>query len=167
MTPTRRRPSPMRPSRTARPGRTRSPRTTVDGASTSPGDTDSGTRRSGRGGGRTATACLALGDSITAAIGPQFGGQLCDVLEDQGWYVGVDAFQGRAIEAGLSVLRSDIDLDEWDAAIVNLGSNYRGDADGYAADLRAILTELAPLPVLVVTVTAVRGEHRRGQLRDP
>ena len=74
--------------------------------------------------------------------------------------------QGRAIEAGLSVLRSDVDVDDWDAAIVNLGSNYRGDADDYAADLRAILTELAPVPVLVVTVTEFEESIARGQLRD-
>lgn len=96
---------------------------------------------------------LALGDSIMAAVGPQYGGQLCEVLEDQGWFLGVDAFQGRAIDAGLTVLREDIEIGDWDAAIVNLGSNYRGDADAYAEDLRQILDRLGSMPVVLVTVT--------------
>lgn len=124
---------------------------------TSAGDGGTGEARGGPDGAIGAAAdgnrILALGDSITAAIGPQYGGQLCDALEAQGWFLGVDAFQGRAIDAGLSVLRDAIDTDEWDAAIVNLGSNYRGDPDAYEAQLRQILDRLRSMPVVVVTVT--------------
>lgn len=96
---------------------------------------------------------LALGDSITAAIGPQFGGQLCDALEDQGWYLGVDAVQGRALDAGLDDLDGDIDIDDWDAAIVNLGANYRGDAEQYDRELEQVLDILDGRPTILVTVS--------------
>lgn len=100
---------------------------------------------------------LALGDSITAAIGPQFGGQLCDVLEDRGWYVGVDAVQGRALDAGLDAL-DDIRIDEWDAAIVNLGANYRGDAERYASELEEVLDALEGRPSILVTVSEFEAD---------
>lgn len=96
---------------------------------------------------------LVVGDSISDAIGPDFGGQLCDDLERRGWFVGVDAVQGRDIDAGLDALRDDLEAEEWGAAIVNLGSNYRDDPAHYAGQLRQILTLLRGRPVLLVTVT--------------
>jgi lysophospholipase L1-like esterase len=97
---------------------------------------------------------LAIGDSITAAIGPDYGGQLCADLGRRGWEVAVDAEQNRDVTAGRKALERRLAEDDgWDAAIVNLGSNYRQDPVEYAAELRRILGLLRPRPVIVVTVT--------------
>jgi lysophospholipase L1-like esterase len=97
---------------------------------------------------------LAIGDSITAAIGPDYGGQLCADLGRRGWEVAVDAEQNRDVTAGREALERRLAEDDgWDAAIVNLGSNYRQDPVEYAAELRRILGLLRPRPVVVVTVT--------------
>ena len=121
-------------------------------------------------GSRTATAerfaddadgnrLLVLGDSISESIGPEFGAQLCHDLGARGWFVGFDAVQGRDIAAGLEALEDRLGEDqEWDGAIVNLGSNYRGDAVAYAADLRRILNLLRPRPVILVTATEWQPE---------
>ena len=102
---------------------------------------------------------LVLGDSISESIGPEFGAQLCDDLGTQGWFVGFDAVQGRDIAAGLEALEDRLGEDQqWDAAIVNLGSNYRGDPVAYAADLRRMLNLLRPRPVIVVTATEWQPE---------
>lgn len=97
---------------------------------------------------------LAVGDSITNAIGPDHGGQLCADLGRRGWEVGVDAEQGRDIEAGAAVLQRRFgDDDDWDAVIINLGSNYRGDAVDFEARLSEMLAAVRPRPVIVVTVS--------------
>jgi hypothetical protein len=46
--------------------------------------------------------------------------------------------------------------DDWDVAVVHLGSNYLGDRDAYEAELSGILERLAPRPTLLYTVTEYR-----------
>lgn len=96
---------------------------------------------------------LAIGDSITQAVGPEYGGQLCVDLEERGWYVGVDAEQGRDVAEAADALDDQLDDGEWDAVVINAGSNYRGEIADYIRELEAMLARVGDRPVLLVTVT--------------
>ncbi len=48
---------------------------------------------------------------------------------------------------------------DWDAAVVFLGSNYRGDAEEYERELVEILDRLEPRPVVLFTVTEYRPNY--------
>ena len=104
---------------------------------------------------------LAIGDSILAATSRRYGREMCEALNPLGWSVEVEAESGRFVDFGNRVLRRRLDPDnglDWDAAVVLLGNNYRGDQDSYEEDLYGILTELAPRPTLLLTVTEYRAE---------
>ncbi|MEL6891916.1 MAG: hypothetical protein AAFP84_09980 [Actinomycetota bacterium] len=105
---------------------------------------------------------LVIGDSILASTASRYGGELCEGLEPLGWAVEVNAEPGRFIEFGNRVLDRrlpDVDGeadDDWDAAVVHLGSNYGLDAEAYRAELDELLARLAPRPTLLLTVTVYR-----------
>lgn len=102
---------------------------------------------------------ILIGDSILAATDRRFGGEMCDALVPLGWVVEVDAEPGRFVEFGTRVLDRRLDPGDgsaWDAAVVFLGSNYRGDQAVYEQELRSILERLAPRPTLLFTVTEYR-----------
>ena len=101
---------------------------------------------------------LVIGDSILASISNRYGDQLCQQLVPRGWAVEVDAEVGRFIEFGRQVLARRPTTD-WDAAIVMLGNNYDGDPDAFARELDALLDELEPRPVLLLTVTRFEVEQ--------
>ncbi len=106
---------------------------------------------------------LLLGDSILASTSPRYGNQMCETLVPLGWQVAVEAEPSRFVEFGNNVLdaalRADASpVEDWNAAVVFLGSNYRGDALAYEAQLREMLTRLAPRPTLLLTVTEYRPE---------
>lgn len=106
---------------------------------------------------------LTIGDSILASTATRYGDELCDALTPMGWTVEVDAEPGRFIEFGSVVLEERLpddveEADDWDAAIVHLGSNYGGDAENYFLELNEILFWLSPRPTLVLTVTEFRPE---------
>jgi hypothetical protein len=79
---------------------------------------------------------------------------MCEGLVPQGWAVQIDAENGRDAGAALDVLRDRVEAgEEWDAAVVMLGNNYRDDPQEFATQLGEILDLLAPAPVLLLTVT--------------
>ena len=77
-----------------------------------------------------------IGDSVLAAISNRYGNQLCTELVPRRWVVEVDAEVGRRIDFGRQVLAKRGD-DDWDAAVIMLGNNYDGDADGLRPRARA------------------------------
>ena len=86
---------------------------------------------------------------------------MCDGLNPLGWSVEVDAEPGRFVEFGNEVLESRLpddegDDDDFDAAVVHLGSNYNLDQDNYLEELNEILYRIAPRPTLLMTVTEYR-----------
>ncbi len=110
---------------------------------------------------------IVVGDSILASTASRYGGELCDGLNPLGWSVEVDAEPGRFVEFGNTVLEarlpdpdsdtdSDRQHDDFDAAIVHLGSNYDSDRENYLEELNEILFRLAPRPTLLLTVTEYR-----------
>ena len=119
----------------------------------------------------TGNRILFIGDSILASTSSRHGGQLCDVLVPLGWVVEVEAEISRFVDFGNKVLDrfdfpeltpigvppSDLGDDDWDAAVVFLGSNYGGDPIAYEEELREILARLAPRPTLLLTVTEFRS----------
>jgi hypothetical protein len=107
---------------------------------------------------------IVVGDSILASTASRYGGELCAGLNPLGWSVEVDAEPGRFVEFGNEVLEarlpdpdSGVDGDDdFDAAIVHLGSNYDSDRENYLAELNEILFRVAPRPMLLLTVTEYR-----------
>ncbi len=107
---------------------------------------------------------LMIGDSILASTSSRYGNQMCEAVEPLGWQVAVEAEPSRFVDFGNTVLRRALPDDvapdaDWDAAVVFLGSNYRGDAFAYEAELVEILDRLEPRPVLLVTVTEYRPNY--------
>lgn len=107
---------------------------------------------------------LIIGDSIMASTSSRYGRQMCDELVPLGWHVAVEAEPSRFIEFGNRVLDRVLDDDptpdtDWHAAVVFLGSNYRGDPFSYAAELEEILDRLAPRPTVLFTVTEYRSNY--------
>ena len=122
---------------------------------------------------------LMIGDSILASTSSRYGNQMCEALEPLGWQVAIEAEPSRFVDFGNQVLERVLPddvaaTDDWDAAVVFLGSNYRGDAFRYEDELIEILDRLAPRPVLLLTVTEYRPNYvevnvvvnRLGAVRD-
>ncbi len=89
---------------------------------------------------------------------------MCDELVPLGWKVAVEAEPSRFIDFGNRVLDKVLQEDaapedDWNAAVVFLGSNYGGDEVRYEAELRTILDRLAPRPTLLFTVTEYRPNY--------
>ena len=106
---------------------------------------------------------IVVGDSILASTASRYGGELCDGLNPLGWSVEVDAEPGRFVEFGNEVLEDrlpddDNDGEDFDAAIVHLGTNYDLDQENYVEQLNEILFRLAPRPTLLMTVTEYRPQ---------
>lgn len=95
---------------------------------------------------------LVIGDSILASISSGYGDQLCEQLVPKGWEVEVAAEVARFVDFGREVIERR-PVDEWDAAVVMLGNNYDGDPQAFTRELRLLLNELEPLPVLLLNVT--------------
>ena len=106
---------------------------------------------------------LMIGDSILASTSRRYGGQMCSELVPLGWKVAIEAEPSRFIDFGNRVLdrvlQDDVaPADDWNAAVVFLGSNYGGDPVKYEQELRKILDRLAPRPTLLLTVSQYRTE---------
>lgn len=104
---------------------------------------------------------LLIGDSILAGTSRRYSNNMCNVLVPLGWEVDVEAEPSRFIDFGNRVLDrvlpDDVDPDDdYDAAVVFLGSNYGNDEVVYEAELREILDRLSPRPTLLLTVTEYR-----------
>jgi lysophospholipase L1-like esterase len=97
---------------------------------------------------------LVLGDSILEATSTRYGGEMCLRLVPHGWAVEIDAENGRDAGVGLQILEDRLEAgEEWDAAVVMLGNNYRNDPEQFEEQIEDILDLLAPAPVLLLTVT--------------
>ena len=104
---------------------------------------------------------LIIGDSIIAGTAERYSGLMCWELVSRGWAVEVDAETGQPIDFGLEVLARR-GRAGWDAAVIQLGSNYNGDPVAYESKLRQILEQLEPIPVVLLTVTAF--EERQNEV---
>ncbi|HUS43297.1 MAG TPA: hypothetical protein VMY16_11580 [Ilumatobacteraceae bacterium] len=107
---------------------------------------------------------LMIGDSILASTASRYGNHMCEAVVPLGWQVAVEAEPSRFVEFGNRVLDKllvdDADPDDdWNTAVVFLGSNYRGDAEAFEAELVEILDRLAPRPVVLLTVTEYRPNY--------
>ncbi len=102
---------------------------------------------------------LMIGDSILASTASRFGGVMCDALVPLGWAVEIDAEENRFIDFGTRVLDARLLPDDgvdWDAAVVMLGNNYRGEVEAFRAELVEMLDRLAPRPTVLFNVTEYR-----------
>jgi len=110
---------------------------------------------------------MLIGDSITAATAPRFGGSMCDQLTDVGWYVEINAEPGRFVSFADVVLDRRLNPggdSDWDAAVIFLGSNHDGDLARFTSRYVDALDRLAPRPVVVLTVTEIAAN--RSDLND-
>lgn len=129
---------------------------TVDTLPVTPGTFSSGESIPERdllvGGSADGNRVLLLGDSILSGLSRRQTNLACQTLVPLGWAVAVEAETGRFVDFGLEVLE-DRPGSTWDAAVVLLGTNYRGDQLEYAATLGQILDELGDIPVVLLTVS--------------
>lgn len=95
---------------------------------------------------------LVLGDSVTASTSKRYSNDMCEALVPLGWQVEVEAESGRRTDFGLRVMK-DLMPKGWDAAVILLGNNYGGDADGFQAEMQEMVTLMAPRPVVLLTVS--------------
>lgn len=95
---------------------------------------------------------ILIGDSVMASTASRYGGQMCDALVPLGWQAEVDAETSRFIEFGDKVLDQRLSAG-WDAAVILLGNNYRGDQQEYLLYLDHMIRRLSPAPVVLLTVT--------------
>jgi hypothetical protein len=107
---------------------------------------------------------LMIGDSILASTSSRYGNHMCNAVVPLGWQVAVEAEPSRFIDFGNRVLDRALSEDpdpedDWNAAVVFLGSNYGGDAIKYEIHLARILDRLAPRPTLLFTVTEYRPNY--------
>ncbi len=107
---------------------------------------------------------LMIGDSILASTSSRYGDHMCNAVVPLGWEVAIEAEPSRFVDFGNRVLRRLLPDDvtpgnDWDAVVVFLGSNYRGDQLTFAIELEAMLDRLAPRPVLLFTVTEYRPNY--------
>lgn len=103
---------------------------------------------------------LIIGDSLMASTAPANGGAMCSVLGGLGWTVELDAEGSRFADFGLTVLEARLEAEDWDAAVVMLGNNYRDDVAQFAEQMAAIVDLLAPRPTLLFTVTEFEDSRR-------
>ncbi len=104
---------------------------------------------------------LMIGDSIMASTSSRYGNEMCDALVPLGWQVAIEAEASRFAEFGVRVLDQRLKAEAgWDAAVVFLGTNYEGNKDSYAKQMRKIVAKLAPRPVLLVTTSLFRNSQR-------
>ena len=104
---------------------------------------------------------LMIGDSILASTSSRYGNEMCDALVPLGWQVAIEAEASRFAEFGVRVLDQRLNAEAgWDAAVVFLGTNYEGNKDSYAKQIRKIVQKLAPRPVLLVTTSMFRNTQR-------
>lgn len=102
---------------------------------------------------------IVIGDSIAASTSDRYSGETCAALGAAGWLVEIDAEAGRHVEFGVTVVDERLPEAEFDAAVVMLGSNYRGNPAVYEAGLRHIVAALAPRPTVLMTVTEFREDR--------
>ena len=93
-----------------------------------------------------------------ASTTQRYGGAMCSRLVPMGWAVEIDAESGQHIEFGREVL-GERQAAGWDAAVIMLGNNYGGDPQAYADVLTEIVDDLAPRPVVLLTVTEFREDR--------
>ena len=104
---------------------------------------------------------VMIGDSIMASTSSRYGNEMCDALVPLGWQVAIEAEASRFAEFGVRVLDQRLKAEAgWDAAVVFLGTNYEGNKDSYAKQMRKIVSKLAPRPVLLVTTSLFRNTQR-------
>ncbi len=106
---------------------------------------------------------LVIGDGVFVTTADAAGGQICQILADQGgWTVGLAAESGTTIDYGAevldAVLQPDVIGGDWDVAIVMLGNVFDGDVVAFETELDALLERLAPRPVVLFTLTEVDNE---------
>ena len=95
---------------------------------------------------------------------------MCDKLVPLGWAVEVEAEPSRFIDFGNRVLDKVLDPvvgtpDDWDAAVVHLGSNYGRDQQRFEDELRIILVPPGAAPDAAVHGHRVPTGMGRGRTR--
>jgi len=95
---------------------------------------------------------LVIGDSLMASTAVRYGGLMCQQLVPLGWSVAVEAETGQQVDFGLEVLDSRL-WEGWNVAVVMLGNNFSTDQLTFESELTQIVDRLAPMPILLFTVT--------------
>ena len=102
---------------------------------------------------------LMIGDSILATVSRRYNNKACRRLTSLGWQMAIEAEIGKSIEFGPVVLDEKLD-ENWDAAVVFLGTNYWQTPDQYRSLLESVLDDLEPRPTVLFTTSMYRPVQR-------
>ncbi len=107
----------------------------------------------------TGPRVLMIGDSILAMVSRRYTNLACKQITPLGWQMSVEAEIGRGITFAPSVLEKKR-VDDWDAFVLFLGTNYWGNRPEFKRTLSAVLDEMSPRPVVLFTTTEFRPSQR-------
>lgn len=102
---------------------------------------------------------LMIGDSILAMVSRRYTNAACKSIVPLGWHVAVEAEIGRGITFAPTVLEAK-DVDQWDAFVLFLGTNYWGNRPEYKRVLSQVLDEMSPRPVVLFNTSEFRPIQR-------
>jgi len=102
---------------------------------------------------------LLIGDSILATVARRYNNKACRRLVPLGWQMVIEAEIGKSIQFGTEVVDAKLD-EQWDAAVVFLGTNYWQTPVEYRRLLSSILDDLSPRPTILFTTSMYRPKQR-------
>ncbi|MEY4361664.1 MAG: hypothetical protein RL391_970 [Actinomycetota bacterium] len=102
---------------------------------------------------------LLIGDSIFATVARRYNNKACRRLVPLGWQMVIEAEIGKSIQFGPEVLDAKLDED-WDAAVVFLGTNYWQSEGEFRRLLQSVLDDLEPRPTVLFTTSMYRPDQR-------
>jgi hypothetical protein len=101
-----------------------------------------------------------MGDSVMAALNPNYTNEARKVLGAFGWKVTIDAKESRFAPAGIQVLKARR-AEMGQVVVIQISNNYNGNEQQWAGQIDTMFDVLDGIPVVVfLTVSEFRPDRR-------